>query len=191
MLRFIILCGALWAAPLFCQEPAAANPQVQDGQFRWFLLTETKDEVRAALGQPQMVADFGDDFRSWQYRFGDTDHDDFSLAVVFRRSTGALVSITRNAESERNVDAFFPEAETTTHFYPTAQKPQFSVRLRRLAGGRILMAMGVSKAGQTTGQLVLIRESELRYFFDWLSNQLQSAENIAGIRGIHPVRRRI
>jgi len=30
------------------------------------------------------------------------------------------------------------------------------------------MAMGVSEAGQLTGQVVLMRESELRYFYEWL-----------------------
>jgi hypothetical protein len=30
------------------------------------------------------------------------------------------------------------------------------------------MAMGVSKAGQVTGQLVLIRESELKNFYPWV-----------------------
>lgn len=174
MLRFFLVSGALWAAPLFCQVPAAADPHVKDGEFRWFLFTESQDEVQTALGQSQMVADFGSDFRSWQYQIGDVDHDDFSLAVVFRKSTGKLVSVTRNFDAGRNVDVFFPESETATYHYPNARKPQYSVRVRRLSGGRLLMAMGASKAGQPTSQLVLMRESELRYFFDWLSDQLQA-----------------
>src|ERR1051325_9748842 len=121
MLRFFLVCGALWAAPLFSQDPAVADPHLKDGEFRWFLLTESQDEMRNSLGQSQMVADFGNDFRSWQYQVGDVDHDDFSLAVVFRKSTGMLVSVTRNFGTERNVDAFFPQSETATYYYPNAK----------------------------------------------------------------------
>jgi hypothetical protein len=34
------------------------------------------------------------------------------------------------------------------------------------------MAMGTSAPGQKTGQIVLIRESELRFFHPWLFEQL-------------------
>jgi hypothetical protein len=40
--------------------------------------------------------------------------------------------------------------------------------VRRLSGGRVLIAMGSTKAGQLTGQVVLIRESELALFHPWL-----------------------
>ena len=109
-----------------------------------------------------MVADFGQDFQSWQYE--SDEHEEFSLTVVFRKSDGKLVSVTRNYEPERNVDALFPEAETTVHQF----NPQYGLRLRRLSGGRVLMAMGAPKRGQVTGQMVVMRESELRYFYPWV-----------------------
>ena len=64
-------------------------------------------EARVALGPPAMVANFWADFESQQYRIDNEDHDDVSHYVVFRRSTGKLVSVTRNYNEERRVDAFF------------------------------------------------------------------------------------
>jgi hypothetical protein len=167
--------GALLAtAPIFSQTLPAADPQLKDGELIWFLLTETREAVARSLGQPTMAADFGGDFHSWQYQVGDVDHDDFSLHVVFRKSARTLISVTRNYESGQNVDALFPKNETTVHHFPDAKKPQFSLRLRRLSGGRVLMAMGTSKAGDPTSQLVLMRETELRYFYPWLLEQLRA-----------------
>lgn len=168
-----MLLGALLsAAPVFSQ--AMADPHIKGGQFVWFTLSESRAELTTALGRPAVVADFGHDFVSWQYQLGNIDHHDFSHQVVMRRD-GAIVSITRNYEPERNVDALFPENETTTHEYAVDGKPQFSVRVRRLSGGRLLLAMGVSKPGQKTYQLMLIRESEVRYFHPWLAEQLRKS----------------
>jgi hypothetical protein len=162
------------AASLFSQTLPAADPQLRDGKVSWFLLNETKDQVARSLGQPTMAAEFGHDFQSWQYQIGDVDHDEFSHQLVFRKSDGKLISITRNYETERKVDALFPQQETTVHFYPAAEKLHYSVRVRRLSGGRVLMAMGTSRADQVTSQLVLMRQSELRYFYPWLFEQLRT-----------------
>jgi hypothetical protein len=175
-----LFIGALVStAPLFSQTPAAGNPRLHDGEPRWFLLTETRDQVTRALGQPAMVADFGQDFQSWQYQIGDIDHHEFSHQLVFLKSDRALISVTRNYEPERTFDELFPEAETTVHHYPNLKNPQYSLRLRLLSGGRVLMAMGAPKAGQPTGQLVLIRKSELRYFYPWLFEQLSGKSSEA------------
>jgi len=173
MSRAMAFLGALLSATLlFSEIPSAADPQLKNGELSWFLLTETKDQIARALGLPKTVAGFGQDFLSWQYQIGEVDHEEFSHQVVFRESTRAIVSITRNYEPERNVDALFSPMETSVHHYPDAEKPQFSLRLRRLPGGRVLMAMGTSRPGQLTGQLVLMRESELRFFYPWVSQQL-------------------
>jgi hypothetical protein len=171
----VLCCWALLlAAPVFSQPDRWKEPQLSEVEPKWFLLMETESEVRARLGQPAMVADFGN-YRSWQYQLDeDLDHDDFSHALVFRKSDGRLISISRTYATERNVDAFFPDAMTTVHHFPDARKPAFSIRVRRLSGGRLLMAMGTSKAGQATGQLVLMRESELTHFYPWLEEQLAS-----------------
>jgi len=169
----IRLIGALLAVPpLISQQLPGRDPEVRKGEVVWFLLTETKQQITSALGQPAMIAEFGADFRSWQYQIDNTDHDEFSHQLVFRRSTGALISVTRSYDPERNVDSIFPPAETSVHHYPNASRPEFSVRLRRLSGGRVLMAMGASQPGQVTGQIVLMRESELRYFYPWIAQQL-------------------
>ena len=166
------LWALLLAAPAFSQIPAASDPALRNGEVQWFSMSETRAEVARMLGQPTFVAEFGRDFLSWQFRIGEFDHEDFSHQIVFRRSDVKLVSVTRNYEEQRNVDALFPESETTTHFYPDKDKPQFSLRLRHLSNGRLLMAMGTSRRGQTTGQLVLMRESELPFFYPWLAAQI-------------------
>ncbi len=173
----------LFAAVLSSQIRPAADPQLRNGEPVWFLLTETKDQVKRALGPPKAVAAFGQDFLSWQYQIGNADQEEFSHQVVFRESTREIVSITRNYEPERNVDTLFPPAETTVHHYPDAEKPQFGLRLRHLTGGRVLMAMGTSKPGQVTGQLVLMRESELRFFYPWISEQLTRRHDTREGRG--------
>lgn len=166
------------AVPLFAQKLPATDPTPGSVEPLWFLLNETKDQVTRALGNPTFVAEFGQDFRSWQYQIGDIDHHDFSHVVVFRKSDGTIVSVTRNYEPERNVDALFPEPETTVYHYPDAQRREYSLRLRRLSGGRVLMAMGTSAPGQVTGQIVLMRQSELRFFYPWLYQQLPARSRI-------------
>ena len=173
-----LFTGALLtAALLFPQEPPAADPKIVNGDLIWFLLSETKELAAQVLGPPRYTAEFGRDFESWQYQIGDIDHDEFSHQLVFRKAGGELVSVARNYQPERNVDALFPEQQTRTHYYPDAKNPRFSLRLRRLSGGRLLMAMGVSKAGQLTGQILLIRESELRHFYPWLSKELETTKS--------------
>ena len=49
-----------------------------------------------------------------------------------------------------------------------ASQPDFPMRVRRLAGGRILVAVGASAPGQVIGQLVLMLESEARRVYPWM-----------------------
>ena len=167
------IAGALLAAaPLFCQSPSAAEPRIEKGALVWFDLTETRERVGRAVGRPAMAGEFGGDFETWQYRIGEIDHDEFSHQFVFRKSESALISVTRSYDTEQDVDALFPEAETEVHYYPGPAVPRYGLRLRRLSGGRLLMAMGSTKPGEPTMQLVLMREAELRYFYPWLAEQL-------------------
>ena len=163
----VLLWALLTAAPVFSQQDVRTDPQVSPEGLKWFLLEETELEVRRQLGQPVMVAEFGE-YRSWQYQLGGVEHDEFSHALVFRKSDGKLVSVSRNFDHARNVDEFLPENETTTHWFHSAGQPDFGVRVRKLTGGRVLIAVGVSQRGQTTSQLVLMRESELPHFYPWL-----------------------
>ena len=180
MLQARLLFGALiLSAPLLCgEQPTAADPRIEKRKLLWFSLLETPAQVEAALGKPAMAASSGSDHLSWQFRLGGIDHHDFSHVLVFRKSTSKLVSVTRLYEEEQTVDEFFPPRETTVHQYPgdgtpDAAKAAFSLRLRRLSGGRLLIAMGSPKPGVPTGQLVLMDENELTTAYPWLAEQLR------------------
>ncbi|MEO8099134.1 MAG: hypothetical protein ABI811_15630 [Acidobacteriota bacterium] len=159
MNKVCLLMGALLtAAPVFSQTQSGIDPVTS------FQLTETREQVRERMGAPALVASFGD-FESWQYQIDVADLHDFSHQFVFRRATGELISVTHTYEPERILDALFPEAETHVFQFPEAD---YGVRLRRLGGGRLLLAMGSAKVGQPVGQILLIRESELHFFHSWL-----------------------
>ena len=170
-----IVAALLFAVPLLAQNNSA-NPQVKNGEVVWFSINDSKQQILKSLGQPAITASFGLDFESWQYRLGSTDHDDFSHLVVFRKSDQTLVSVTRNFDPERTVDDIFPAAKSIVYFYPNAQKPEYAVRVRKLPGGAVLMAMGISKQGQLTGQVVLMRAAELKHFYPWLFDQLKDTK---------------
>jgi len=165
----IVLTGALLIS---AAAPSAEPVLTKQGAFSWFTLSETRQQAAAILGPPAATTAFADDLESWQYKRGGTDGHDYSHALVFRKSTGKLVSITRNWEPEQLVDAFFPPAETKVQLAPNTPTP-FGARVRRLSGGRLLVAMGSMKAGQPTGQLLLIAESEVRHFIPWLTTTSQ------------------
>lgn len=175
---FHTLGALLIAAPLFGQLPPglppAADPLVSNGELKWFTLTETRAEVSKQFGLPTLANSLGSDFEVWQFQIGPIDDEGFSHQLVFRKSTGTLISITRNFASEKNVDHLLPEGESTTYFFPDdAGKPAYGVRVRKLPGGRLLIAQGVSKPGQLTSQILMIRESEVSQFFPWLARQMQ------------------
>lgn len=161
-MRFFLGALLLWAAPLFSQMPELSGLQ----------LNEAPGEVRKALGFPALVADLNPEFVSWQYQIGVADHDEFSHALVFRKSLNNLVSISRSFDIPINVEPMFPAGETTYHRYPKAGDAQLTVRLRRLTGDRLLMAMGSAKPGDPTTQLILIHRSVLSIFYPWLAAEL-------------------
>ncbi len=161
--------GALFAAP----QPRLAEPRVTPEGFRWFTLAETMKDVEERIGAPAAVGDFGVDYQTWHYRFGGTDEHDFSHYFVFRRSTRCLVSVTRAYDPEQKVDAMFPSAETKV-VATSGLEPRYGARVRRLAGGLILIAPGSTAPGEPTSQLALIRESDLANFFPWVADGLKS-----------------
>ena len=174
----ILLLGALLsAAPATSRIPVASDPRIVKGEFQWLAVGDTKEEIAHKLGRPAVVADFAKDFESWQYQIGEVDHDSFSHQIVFRKSTGRLISATRQYDPEQLVDEFFPVAKTSVEYYPDSKKPQYSMRLRRMPDGGVLMAMGTSKPGQKTQQLVLMSEAELRIFYPWLFERLSASKH--------------
>lgn len=163
MNKLVVTLGALLlAAPAFSQEQIVA-----------LTLNETRAEVAQAIGRPALVQQVGD-LESWQYQIGVADHDDFSHAVLFRVSTGKLISAAQTFESPKQLDELFPVKETRVYHYPDAQHPQFSVRLRKLDGGRLLLALGSAKPSTPVTQIMMIRESELTHFYTWIADQMQS-----------------
>ena len=138
----LVIGALLIAAPVFSQHRVVASPDPQ-------------------LGKNQ--EEFGIDFQTWQYQIADGDHDDFSHQLVFRKSTGKLVSITRNYEPQINVSAFFPKKDSAT--YKMEGSPSYNVLLRRMNDGSLLLAPGLAKPDEPAGQLMLMRESELRHFY--------------------------
>lgn len=154
------------------------DPQVTAGELQWFSLAETPEEIAKALGPARLTAPFAD-FVSWQYQIGVEDLHEFSHQFVFRKN-GNLVSVTRNYEIERTVDEWFPADATEVHSYIDANKHAFNISVRRLPGGRLLLGMGISKPGQKTGQIVLIKQSELRYFYPWLSEEVERKSSPVG-----------
>lgn len=160
-----LLMALHFAAPLFSEEDEMSR----------ILLADTRGKILKLFGPPKAAVEFGEDFQSWQYQIGEGDHDDFSHQIVFRKSTGDLVSFTRNFANPRKVLAFFPVEKSKAYVFKDAGKPDYPMLVRSLTDGRLLLAVGISKPQQVTTQMVVMRQSELRYFYPWLEKQL--AEN--------------
>ena len=169
----LVIGALLIAAPVFSQHRVVTSPDPQLGrnqELLWVSMDDSKSKLAQLLGKPRMSAEFGIDFQTWQYQIADGDHDDFSHQLVFRKSTGKLVSITRNYEPQINVSAFFPKKDSAT--YKMEGSPSYNVLLRRMNDGSLLLAPGLAKPDEPAGQLMLMRESELRHFYPWLAEQL-------------------
>jgi hypothetical protein len=176
MMTLVFWGALLIAAPAFSQDNGrpSVEPAVKDGVFQWLDFSESRDLLTEVFGPPRVTAAFGD-FVAWQYHVGGVDGHDFSHQLVFRKSTGKLVSITRSYDPDVEVDQFFPEAETRVYIFHGGPAP-FAARLRRLPGNLLLIAMGSAKRGEKTGQLMLIQQAELRHFHPWLYDQLTNTK---------------
>ena len=147
---------------------AQTNPSKPGNELPGFTLRETPDQLIALLGRPDSVDDSLPAYFSWLFKAGAHDEGDYGYILCFRRSDGKLVSITRNFDPEPNVDHLFPSGSFTVQHWPSAEKPQFSARLRVLPGDRLLLAMGSGETGKPCGQLILIDRSVASFFFSWL-----------------------
>src|SRR5262245_31923911 len=173
MRRALFLVGALLSgAPLFCQLQSPFDPGVKEGKLVWFQLGETREEVSRIAGPPHRVATFGD-FISWQYFIGEREDEEASHFLVFRKSDGRLLSVTRSFEHERDVAALFPATETAIHTFHGEHGEEYPVAVRKLDRGRLLLAMGFAKPADPVRQVTLIRADQLQYFHSWLHRQLE------------------
>jgi hypothetical protein len=167
-IRFLV--GAwLCAAPLL-----QAQTHLAVSEILRFTLEETREQIAAGMGPPAQVFSSTPTFFSWLYKTDVQDSHDPSHALVFRKSDGKLISVTRNFHTPVKVDALFPESVTRTYYWPNSQERKWQVRARVLGEDRLLLAMGVEKAGEPTTQLVIIRRSVLQTFFPWLKEQLDA-----------------
>jgi hypothetical protein len=134
-----------------------------------FTLNQTPSDVVAQLGPPEGVDDSLPNYVSWLFKGNARDERDYAYIVCFRRDDNRLVSVTRTFEKDEIVDHLFPDGSFTVHNWPSDDNPQFSVRVRTLSDGRLLLAMGSGQAGKPCGQLVLIDREMLPFFFPWIT----------------------
>ncbi|MBX9601621.1 MAG: hypothetical protein K2X35_11465 [Bryobacteraceae bacterium] len=172
--RQLILGALLLAAPRFSTAFGEPDPRTRPEFLLEFTLSETEGEVAAKMGPPRQVADLSTDYRAYHFQIGVDDLHELSHILVFSRTSGKLVSITQNFEPERDVTALFPPGDSRVHFWPDAEKPQYSILVRKLPGNRLLMSMGTRKPSDPAGQLMLIRRDALAAFHPWLAAQLSS-----------------
>ncbi|HEU0121890.1 MAG TPA: hypothetical protein VFQ91_15275 [Bryobacteraceae bacterium] len=165
-MRNAVICGALLlAAPHACLQGQTALPVAEILRFS---LTETAAQIARGMGQPVLVNDTDPLFRTWYFQTDVLDSHDHSHVLLFRKSDGALLSVTRNYHLPVRVDALFPEGRSTVHYWPDAEKPQLSVLVREYDGDRVLLAMGAARRTDPTTQVMVIRRSALPVFFPWL-----------------------
>lgn len=153
---------AILAVPLFSQWELA-NLQ----------LNESPTEVRKLLGEPTLVADINTEFRSWQYRIGQEDHDSFSHSLIFSKRTNTLLSISHTYDVPVEVEQLFPASSTKYYHYPETGTPEMVVRVNHISQDRLLLAFGSNRPGEPTTQLVLIHSSILPVFYPWLAKQIK------------------
>lgn len=163
----LLFWGLLLAAPAFSANGDASG-------LLTFTLEETRTDVARMLGRPAATFDQGG-YVVWHYYLIPGETHDPSHIVCFRQSDGRIVSVTRNAHDEENVEALFPAGSWTARSWPDEEKPQYGARTRRIGKDRILVAMGSRKAGEPTRQLILIRESAIPFFFPWLKSDHSAA----------------
>lgn len=161
----LVLGGWLIAAPFFCVADPAKT------LLRWEL-KETPAEVAKFYGAPAEVGEAGSAHFSWFLHLDQQDHHDPSHILLFEREAKTLVSVTQNFDTPTDVDELFPDAESRSYYWKEGNHAPWPTRVRLLPGGRVLVAMGVAKAGERTTQLLLIRGSALGGYLPWLAEQI-------------------
>lgn len=165
----MILLGAwLMATPALRSETPLAVAELLR-----YTLEETTAQLARRLGPPVQIADADPQFVTWFYQTDVQDMHDHSHLLLFRKSDGKLVGVTRNFHVAANVDALFPATKTKTYYWPSESDRQWSLRVRLLGDDRLAIAMGVKAPGETTGQVLIVRRSALRQFLPWLDGQMR------------------
>ena len=159
----------LIAMPLIFLSAHAAEDQPE---LMRFTLEENTARVAAMLGAPAQVGEAGPHHFSWYLQINVADNHDHSHVLLFRKTDQKLVSVTRDYDEPENVDRMFPAGESRTYYWQAGTQPRWPVRVRKLDGNRVLIAMGVAGPGQRTNQVLLIRRSAVADYLPWLQEQL-------------------
>ena len=64
MRTFVLVGMLIGGAASLASQSSFTDPSTDQGQIRWFLLGETKNDVRSQLGQPKDIATFPADFEA-------------------------------------------------------------------------------------------------------------------------------
>ncbi len=176
LVAFTGVLALFCAAPLFSQPKAFVEPRIQDDQIRWFTLDETPAQILEKLGPVRQVGELGPNYLIWQFQIDVADTHEFSHVICIRKSGNKIVSVARNYEEPENVDALFPPEMSEVHHWMKDGKPGYSVRVRKLNGDRLLIAVGSAKPGERTSQLLLIHREELKLFMPWLDKSLAKSD---------------
>ena len=119
--------------------------------------------------RPAQIADSDARYLNWHYQTDVADMHDFSHLLQFRKSDNRLVAVTRNFDIPVSVDALFPAAKTSVRIWPGDPLKKWGVRVRVLGEDRLAIAVGTTKPGELTTQVLIVRRSALRQFFPWLA----------------------
>lgn len=164
-----VCCSLLMLGALLTAAPLASpEPIVENGVLHWFQLTESRDDITRLMGSPRMVTQLGEDFESWQYQIGVADEHEYSHQLVFRRSTGRLVSATRTFEGDRDVEWLFADGRDSVYWLTNSDGSKYGVRISRQPNDCILLVPGSSAKGKPASQIVLMRSAELSVFYPWM-----------------------
>jgi hypothetical protein len=172
-----ILGAWLIAAPaFFAQQTEPSRTPLAASELLRYTLEETVAQLSRVLGPPAQISDNGAGFITWYYQTDVLDQHDFSHLLMFRKSDGKLVSVTRNFHLPVPVDGLFPEKATRTYYWPSESDRKWSVRVREMTEDRVAIAMGAAKPGDQTTQVVILRRSALKTFMPWLANHIAGSD---------------
>src|SRR5262245_49896776 len=137
-MRRLLFAGALLAVafPSFAQLPS--DPKIKE--ILRFALDESPDQIVSIMGRPTHIDDSLKAYQSWQYDAPpDEDNDDNSPPAWFfcvSTTSNRILSVTRNFDKPRDVQALFPAAESAVYYWPSKDAPQFTVLVRRFSDER-------------------------------------------------------
>lgn len=164
------MSGRVIAFALMMICAARAEGEAAGERLAAFTLRESAEQIQKRFGVPANVKR-GPGFAVLCFQDNaQAEHEDgfYDWCFYFEIPTGALLSVTRNLEPARALDALFPETSSRTHAMPHAPGG-FGATSRKLNGDRVLVAVGRRSRGDRCGQLVLMRAGALPRFYPWIA----------------------